>query len=52
MPFKVLYTGDQIIVDFTTIVVALRRLTACILWLFLNAVGILLALFPVEVYWE
>jgi len=52
MPFKVVYSADQILIDFTLIVVALRCLVAAILWLFLNAVGYLLALYPVVVYWE
>jgi len=50
MPIKVLYTGDQIIFNFVILVVALQRLSASILWLFLNAVEYLLALFPVQVY--
>jgi len=52
MPFKVVYSADQILIDFTLIVIALRRLVAAILWLFLNTVGYLLALYPVVVYWE
>jgi len=52
MPFKVVYSADQIIIDFFLLIVALRHLAASILWLFLNAVGYLLALFPVVVYWE
>ena len=52
MPFKVVYLADQIVIDFTLLVVALRHLVAAILWLFLNAVGYLLALYPVVVYWE
>ena len=52
MPFKVVYSADQILINFTLIIVALRRLVVAILWLFLNAVGYLLALYPVVVYWE
>ena len=52
MPFKVLYNRDQIVIDFVILVVALQRLAAAILWLFLNAVGYLIALFPIKVYWE
>jgi len=52
MPFKVIYTRDVIIIDFIILVVALQHLVAAILWLFLNAVGYLIALFLVEVYWE
>jgi len=52
MPIKILYTRDQIIFDFVILVVALQCLSASILWLFLNIVEYLLALFPVRVYWE
>jgi len=52
MPFKVVYAADQILIDFTLLIVALRHLTASVLWLFLNAVGYLLALYPVVVYWD
>jgi len=52
MPFKVVYMADQIIVDFTLLIVALQYLVATILWLFLNAVGYLLSVYPVRVYWE
>ena len=46
MPFKVVYSIDQILIDFTLLVVALRHLTVTILWLFLNAVGYLLSMSP------
>jgi len=52
MPFKVVYSADQILIDFTLLIVALQHLAASILWLFLNTVGYLLALYPVVVYWE
>jgi len=52
MPFKVVYSADQILIDFTLLIIALRRLAASILWLFLNAVRYLLALYPVVVHWE
>ena len=52
MSFKVVYSADQILINFTLLIVALRRLAAAILWLFLNAVGYLLTLYPVVVYWE
>ena len=52
MAFKVVYSADQILIDFTLIVVALQHLVAAILWLFLNAVGYLLTLYPVVIYWE
>jgi len=52
MPFKVVYSTDQILIDFTLLVVALRCLTVVILWVFLNMVGYLLSLYPVVVYWE
>jgi len=52
MPVKVNYTGDQIIFNFVVLVVALRRLSAAMLWLFLNAVGYLIALYPIRVYWD
>jgi len=52
MPFKVVYSADQILINFTLLVVALQHLAASILWLFLNAVGYLLALYPVVIYWE
>jgi len=52
MLIKVFYTGDQIIIDFVILIVALQCLSAFILWLFLNTVGYLLSVYPVKVYWE
>jgi len=52
MPFKVMYSIHQVVVDFENIVVALRLIAAFILWVWLYTVANLLAHYTRPLYFD
>jgi len=52
MPFKVMYSLEQVVLDFKNIVVALRLITALMLWVWLYVVSSLLSHYTGPLYFE
>jgi len=52
MPFKVLYTHEQIVIDFTNIIVALQLISALTLWVWLYAIALLLSHYRGALYFD
>jgi len=52
MSFKVHLQVEQIVIEFTNIVVALRLIAAFILWTWLHAIALLLSHYNGSLYFE
>ena len=52
MPFKVHYHVENIVIEFTNLVVAVRLITAFALWVWLYAVALLLSHYNGPIFFE
>jgi len=52
MPFKVHYSAEHIVIEFTNIVVALQLIATFVLWVWLYVVALLLSHYNGPLYFE